>query len=1000
MNTRKTNQVLLSILVVFIYGISNLLAAPSKSVCNQFDYFYADITVSGGVKATDLYKVDFVDGDAILTFLSQAPYGAHIAYNELEKLLYVVNEDGGAIQTFDPATFMWGPSMNPEFPLNHITGAVISAHGKMLVANQADGVIYSVKFDTEPYSLSVYEPGNNISGGDLVFTDVGLYLASKSGGYFYTVLPGMPNILMGSVKKNVTGLAKAEDGETVLLSGIGSSSFFQYDISSGVTEINEYPAFLNGEIFVMSNGDMASGCSSSSQIIEECTNFEYFYLASATPGVANGTVFKGQVSGNDFVLTELFSVGHTGHLAVNNHTGELYIVNQNGKNIKTYDQAGNLLHTATISGLGSKTTAVVWRESDGLVYVGNKTHQKVFTIDPITGAKNVFAENVPVSGGDLFISNNDEVRLVERKNSGSSRVHDVTTGSAIHIYDVAKSINGAAITPSGGSIMAEGNGSNNFHLYDADGNVEGVLTAKLSNGDLFPLYDGDMASRCASYEVIEECADYKYYYIGHASSAYAAGTVFGGEIDGDNFVLTELFNAGNSGHIAFNEESGEIYVVHNDGLNIKTFDVDGNLLNTASISGLTQAFALVWHKDDGLVYVGSANKQRVYTLDPSTGEITLFAKNMPVKGGDLVSTNDGRLLLVKRGVGVDSEVYDITSGVAVHVYNVSKGINGAALTTDGGTIMSEGNGSSNFHLYDADGNSLGILNAIYENGNPFKIYDGDMASGCFSGETSVDIPPVGDCHAVGVVEFIQGTQKNGNAIPASRSNPDKALGAPERIDQLVFVSLGYGGSLTLSFDGAIINGPGADIEIVETSYNTTSCGQYPEYADVYVSIDGEEWHFAKTVCKFDGFVDISDAGDFDYVNFVKIVNNNTLTTTPDGFDVDGVVALHNCVEEEIENPAPSPKGVQSAASLLEVSNFPNPTTGSSTVIFKTAETVHTVVEVYDMNGKNIATLFEQIAQKGIPNTLTFDGSDLPNGVYIYRLTTNNETVIDKFMIAR
>src|SRR5690606_39298635 len=111
---------------------------------------------------------------------------------------------------------------------------------------------------------------------------------------------------------------------------------------------------------------------------------------------------------------------------------------------------------------------------------------------------------------------------------------------------------------------------------------------------------------------------------------------------------------------------------------------------------------------------------------------------------------------------------------------------------------------------------------------------------------------------------------------------------------ILFVSLGYGGSLTLGFDGAIPNGPGDDIEIVETTFGNTSCNSYFEYADIYVSVDGVDYFFAKTVCRADGFVDISDAGSFEYVNFVRVVNNNDLSTTPDAFDVDGVVALHNC----------------------------------------------------------------------------------------------------------
>ena len=230
-----------------------------------------------------------------------------------------------------------------------------------------------------------------------------------------------------------------------------------------------------------------------------------------------------------------------------------------------------------------------------------------------------------------------------------------------------------------------------------------------------------------------------------------------------------------------------------------------------------------------------------------------------------------------------------------------------------------------------------------------------------------------------------------------QTDPTQALGEPERASSgHSFTTLGYGGSITLGFGGAIVNGPGADIEIVETTYGYPAyCSAYPEYADIYVSQDGDNWFFAKTVCKYDGFVDISDAGDLDYVNYVKIVNNDELSTTPDAFDVDGVVAIHICIDEE---PAPAPfTSVEASATLT---TYPNPTQGPSNVVFKTAETGKVLLEVYDMSGRSVATLFDAEAQQDKEYTLDFNGSTLPNGVYVYRLTTNNETIIEKFMIAR
>jgi hypothetical protein len=46
-----------------------------------------------------------------------------------------------------------------------------------------------------------------------------------------------------------------------------------------------------------------------------------------------------------------------------------------------------------------------------------------------------------------------------------------------------------------------------------------------------------------------------------------------------------------------------------------------------------------------------------------------------------------------------------------------------------------------------------------------------------------------------------------------------ALGAPQGTDVVNFVSLGFGGQITLTFDYLIYDKPGTDLTIVETSYS-------------------------------------------------------------------------------------------------------------------------------------------------------------------------------------
>jgi hypothetical protein len=86
------------------------------------------------------------------------------------------------------------------------------------------------------------------------------------------------------------------------------------------------------------------------------------------------------------------------------------------------------------------------------------------------------------------------------------------------------------------------------------------------------------------------------------------------------------------------------------------------------------------------------------------------------------------------------------------------------------------------------------------------------------------------------------------------------------------------------------------------------------------------------------------------------------------------------------------------SAMLESS--PNPTSGTSYVTFSVPTEEYTTLEVYDMSGRKVTELFRQVTEADAQYRLEFDGLGLPNGVYIYRLTTGAEVIIEKFMIAK
>ncbi len=84
----------------------------------------------------------------------------------------------------------------------------------------------------------------------------------------------------------------------------------------------------------------------------------------------------------------------------------------------------------------------------------------------------------------------------------------------------------------------------------------------------------------------------------------------------------------------------------------------------------------------------------------------------------------------------------------------------------------------------------------------------------------------------------------------------------------------------------------------------------------------------------------------------------------------------------------------------QINSQPNPTEGLTTVSFSIPFTGIASLEVHDMQGRLIQAIFSGNAQADQTYTFQFDGSSLPNGLYIYRLTTASEVVTKTFMISR
>ncbi len=164
------------------------------------------------------------------------------------------------------------------------------------------------------------------------------------------------------------------------------------------------------------------------------------------------------------------------------------------------------------------------------------------------------------------------------------------------------------------------------------------------------------------------------------------------------------------------------------------------------------------------------------------------------------------------------------------------------------------------------------------------------------------------------------------------------------------------------------------------------------------------WEAGRNMICRNGGVDIGTSG-LDSLSSVRITNAAS-SPSLNGYDIDGAIAIHNCEDTDSEGEVDGEGDgvdellISAQTGVSEHAAYLNPAQGLDKVVFTTVATSRITEAVYDMNGRNVAILFSHEARAGQAYRLNFDGTALPNGVCIVRLTTGSEAIIEKFMIAR
>jgi hypothetical protein len=81
-------------------------------------------------------------------------------------------------------------------------------------------------------------------------------------------------------------------------------------------------------------------------------------------------------------------------------------------------------------------------------------------------------------------------------------------------------------------------------------------------------------------------------------------------------------------------------------------------------------------------------------------------------------------------------------------------------------------------------------------------------------------------------------------------------------------------------------------------------------------------------------------------------------------------------------------------------NYPNPFNPTTQISFTLPQAQQVTLKVYDMLGREVATLANREMFSSGMSTLNFNASNLSSGLYIYRLTAGNVAVTRKMTLIK
>jgi hypothetical protein len=153
-------------------------------------------------------------------------------------------------------------------------------------------------------------------------------------------------------------------------------------------------------------------------------------------------------------------------------------------------------------------------------------------------------------------------------------------------------------------------------------------------------------------------------------------------------------------------------------------------------------------------------------------------------------------------------------------------------------------------------------------------------------------------------------------------------------------------------------------------------------------------------------------GHFYFVNptqVITMVHNSVLSGSAANANATGnIFQQHNETQPDACPPAgparPSKKnnkyGNWMVSDELAVTAYPNPFTSQATIEFEFTYSTQAVVSVYNLTGEKVAELFNGNVEAGQSYMLQLDGTNLPAGIYMYKIEAGDVSAYDKIILIK